>query len=293
MSLFDKLVDQAMQNRPELTSLRIVVEKELLHHDIMRALSAAGLLKELCFIGGTCLRSCYGSIRLSEDLDFTGGADFSREQLATMADVLVASLKAKYGLEVSVSEPVREEGNVDTWKLKVQTRPAQRDIRAQRIHIDVCSIPSYQIRPMMMLNPYGVDMGTDGLVLRAQSREEIYADKLVAFALRPNRIKNRDLWDIAWLNQQQVKPALDLISRKLIDHHSQTTTYLKEFSNRVNSLKGNPEIEKEFRNEMSRFLPNKIIKDTIYSETYWIFLSDLMERCQQQVTQALSVEGNG
>jgi predicted nucleotidyltransferase component of viral defense system len=49
------------------------VEKELLHHDILREMSMAGLLKNLTFIGGTCLRACYGSSRLSEDLDFTGG----------------------------------------------------------------------------------------------------------------------------------------------------------------------------------------------------------------------------
>ncbi len=59
----------------------MVVEKELLHHDILRVLSGSGLLAKLTFIGGTCLRACYGSHRLSEDLDFTGGADFSRDSL--------------------------------------------------------------------------------------------------------------------------------------------------------------------------------------------------------------------
>jgi len=36
-------------------------------------------------------------------------------------------------------------------------------------------------------------------------------DKVVAFTLRPNRIKNRDLWDLAWLHQQGVKPQMDLV----------------------------------------------------------------------------------
>jgi predicted nucleotidyltransferase component of viral defense system len=94
MSLFDRLVSQALQARPELTAVRAVVEKELLHHDILREMSAAGLLGGLTFIGGTCLRACYGSVRLSEDLDFTGGADFTREMLARLA--------ARYGLKVTV-----------------------------------------------------------------------------------------------------------------------------------------------------------------------------------------------
>jgi predicted nucleotidyltransferase component of viral defense system len=69
MSLFDSLVSQALKAQGELAPLRVVVEKELLHHDILREMSAAGLLHSLTFIGGTCLRACYGSNRLSEDLD--------------------------------------------------------------------------------------------------------------------------------------------------------------------------------------------------------------------------------
>lgn len=64
---------------------------------------------------------------------------------------------------------------------------------------------------MMLLNPYQVDMGTSGLIIQTQSREEIYADKLLAFTFRPNRIKYRDLWDISWLHHQGWKPKLELI----------------------------------------------------------------------------------
>ncbi len=288
MSLFDELVDEALNNKQELAPLRVVVEKELLHHDILRVLSGAGLLAQLTFIGGTCLRACYGSNRLSEDLDFTGGADFTRDQLSAMSNILIESLKAKYGLEITVTDPVREEeGNVDTWKIKVQTRPGRKDIPAQRINIDVCAIPSYQPRPMALLNPYGVEMGTSGLILQAQSREEILADKLVAFALPPNRLKNRDLWDIAWLHQQQIKPALDLIKNKLNDHHAEIDGYLNAFAKRTASLSNDPEIAKEFRKEMARFLPNETVKETVNSEKFWEYLSNLLESYHQQLIKAL------
>ena len=287
MSLFDELVDEALNNKQEVARLRVVVEKELLHHDILRVLSDAGLLTQLTFIGGTCLRACYGSNRLSEDLDFTGGSDFTRDQLAAMSNILIESLKAKYGLEINVTDPVREEGNVNTWKLKVQTRPGRKDTPAQRINIDVCAIPSYQPRPMALLNPYGVEMGTSGLILQAQSREEIFADKLVAFALRPNRLKNRDLWDIAWLHQQQIKPALDLIKNKLNDHHAQTDAYLNSFAQRSASLNKDLEIAKEFRKEMARFLPNETVKETVNSEKFWEYLSNLLESYHQQLMKTL------
>ncbi len=288
MNLFDRLVDQALSNRQDLAPLRVVVEKELLHHDIMLTLSSAGLLAGLTFIGGTCLRACYGSNRLSEDLDFTGGAGFDRERLAALARVLVEKLKGKYGLVVEVSEPVREQGNVATWKLKVQTRPGRKDMPAQRINIDVCSIPSYQAMPTVLLNPYGVEMGTSGLILQAESREEIYTDKIVAFALRPNRIKNRDLWDMAWLHQQGVKPALDLLADKLKDHQVGANEFLAELERRVGWLNSDVQVAADFRNEMRRFLPVLLVEQTVMQAAFWQFLVGHMNGLHIQARSALT-----
>jgi predicted nucleotidyltransferase component of viral defense system len=283
MNLFDQWVNQALEKKPDLTALRVVVEKELLHQDILVALSQAGLLKDLTFIGGTCLRACYGSGRLSEDLDFTGGADFSKKQLASLGDTLVQSLSKKYGLQVSVAEPVREEGNVDTWKLKVITRPQQRDLPAQRINIDVCAIPSYQRRPMLLLNPYGIDMGVSGLLLQAQSREEIFADKLVAFALRPNRLKNRDLWDMAWLHQLSIRPALELLPAKLADHRAPSETFLAAFADRTALMKSDPVYAKDYAKELSRFLPPQALENAAQTQDFWRFLVFLMEDYLRQI----------
>lgn len=278
MSLFDQLVDEAMRNAQTLSPLRMVVEKELLHHDILREMSRAGLLAKLTFIGGTCLHMCYGSSRLSEDLDFAGGADFSRENLSDLAGVLVEHLQRKYGLSVEVGEPTRESGNVDTWRLKLQTRPGQRDLPAQRINIDICAIPSYQPRPMMLRNHYGVDMGTSGLIVQAQSRDEILADKLLAFALRLNRLKNRDLWDIAWLKQQGVVLPLELLPLKLGDHHCEVQRFRSLLADRQKALLSEPKIHTDFQQEMRRFLPVARVAETVDSPDFWHYLSNLMEQ---------------
>jgi len=150
MNLFDKLVTEALKNRPDLSPLRVVVEKELLHHDILRVLSSNNLLAKLTFIGGTCLRSCYGGIRLSEDLDFTGGSNFTKNSLSTMGQALIENLNNKYGLSVKVTEPIQDKQNVDTWKIKIETKPEQKHLPRQRINIDICAIPSYEKLPMMI-----------------------------------------------------------------------------------------------------------------------------------------------
>lgn len=282
MNLFDRLVTEALKNQPQLSPLRIVIEKELLHQDILRILSANNLLKDLTFIGGTCLRSCYGGIRLSEDLDFTGGKNFTRDSLSIMGITLKNNLQDKYGLRVSVSEPTRDKQNVDTWKIKIETRPQARNMPAQRINIDICAIPSYEKRPMMLLNPYGVDMGTSGLVLQAQSREEIYTDKLIAFAFRPNRIKYRDLWDILWLHGQGLKPKLELLPMKLEDRNHSKQYFLKAYHERTKILTDIPETMGEFKKEMQRFLPREHMIQTLEQENLWTFIAYLIEDLGKQ-----------
>lgn len=291
MNMFDRLVDEALKNAHELSSLRAVVEKELLHHDILRTLSKEGLLSGLTFMGGTCLRLCYGSNRLSEDLDFTGGKGFSKELLSNMSQVLIDNLKAKYGLFINISEPKRESGNVDTWVIKIQTRPEQREMPTQRINIDICAIPSYQPKPMLLLNPYGVDMGTGGLILQVESREEILADKIIAFALRKNRIKYRDLWDIVWLYQNNIKLSFDFVDKKIEDHKHSNKEFINLLNKKKDALKeSSANCKREFITEMQRFLPVDVVGNTVQQENYWLFLVNLISDFCEQITEKLKVK---
>jgi predicted nucleotidyltransferase component of viral defense system len=288
VSLFDQLVDTALRTRADLATLRPVVEKELLHHDILREMSEAGLLTGLTFIGGTCLRACYGSQRLSEDLDFTGGRDFKKEDLAELARVLTDRLQTRYGLPVSVSEPVKTGGKVSTWKLTLETRPGQRHLPAQRIHLDICAIPSHDPRPMMLRNLYGIDLGTSGLILQAQTREEILADKLIALAFRENRIKNRDLWDIGWLVQQGVELPVNLIPLKIRDHQHSDAEFATALQERTTALKTQPLYHDDFMKEMRRFLPATAIRDTVEKEPWWSYLTQVIDEQAAKALKAIS-----
>ncbi len=291
MNLFDQLVSKALQQESQLNSLRMVVEKELLHHDIIREMSRAGLLEQLTFMGGTCLRACYGSNRLSEDLDFTGGHDFNKSSLNYLVEVLKRQLQAKYGLQIDVSEPKRETGNVDTWKLKIITRPEQRSMPMQRINIDICSIPSYDKKPSVLRNHYGVDMGTAGLLLQIESREEIFADKIIALALRPNRLKNRDLWDIAWLKQQGIKLPMDLVKHKIEDHQQTQDKFLEKLKKRKDELQKNKELEASFNQEMRRFLPLDIVKDTIDADDFWLYIKQVSIDACNDLAAKINAQG--
>ena len=288
MNLFDKLVEQAMERSDSTVSLQPVIEKELLHHDILREMSHAGLLTGLTFIGGTCLRACYGSPRMSEDLDFTGGADFTHESLSTLGKVLGQRLRTKYGLEVRVSEPLHDDSTVATWKIRIVTRPDRKSLPLQRINVDICAIPSYDVKPAMLHNYYGVDMGTAGLILQVQSREEILADKYVAFAFR-NRVKNRDLWDILWLQKQGVRLPVSLLPDKVKDHLQQLDGFLAALQKRTQQLKQDERMRKNFIFELRRFLPINLVESTIENPDFWtVVVDNVQQGCDQII-----LEGGG
>lgn len=274
MNLFDTYVEQALSSGPDRAGIQPVVEKEILHHDILREMNGAGFLSDLTFIGGTCLRYCYGSERLSEDLDFTGGRSFKKENLSSLGTVLSDSIESKYGLKVTVKEPVRETGDVDTWKIRVITRPERPDLPSQKIHIDICTAESYEKKPVMLRNPYGFDMGTGGMILYAETREEIFTDKVMALATRPNRVKNRDIWDILWLTQHNVRFNRSLLETKLAERKIETNEFYSVLKNRIQSLS---EKFDEYKFEIQRFLPRSGIQNILDQKGYWDYTLSLLE----------------
>lgn len=269
MNLFDSLVERAIKNQQGFSTLRVTVEKELLHYDILRILKEKDLLKGLTFIGGTCLRMCSGAVRLSEDLNFT--------------DAVIEGIKEKYGFSVTVCDPIKDINDVDTWKIKIVTRPETKHMPTQKINIDICSVKSYEKCSMFLQNNYGVDMGTDGLVIQAQSREEIYAEKLIAFDLRPNRLKYRDLWDMAWLHQRGIQPQLSLIFLKLQDISIPITHFISLFNERLEKLYQETQLFMEFKKEMNRFL----FLQHIDLDPIWLSTITLIRELQRTMNIAL------
>lgn len=145
-------------------------------------------------------------------------------------------------------------------------------------------------QPRVLLNPYGVDMGTQGLILNAEALEEIYADKILAFALRRGRIKNRDLWDLLWLKQQRIEPALELIPAKLKDHQVELQVFLEKAEERAGTLMSDAQTKKDFRNEMRRFLPARLVATTVNDDRFWDYLANEIPSLIRQVKESLSRE---
>lgn len=276
MDLFDTLVDDILSRNEDLLTLRPVVEKEVFHQEILREMSEGGFFKDLTFIGGTCLRDCYSSPRLSEDLDFSTSIDIDMELFHRLGETCKEKIAERYGLPVVVTAPEREITDTRTWKIKVITRPEQPHLPSQRIHIDICSVPSFDRRPVMLKDHYGIAAGTSGLILYAESKEEILCDKHIALALRPNRVKQRDLWDILWLDNQSVNINTELTRKKLKAREIPAEEFLEAYKTRLEII-DTDEGHKNFLFELRRFLPQKTVRKDLAKPEYWTVLIDTLQ----------------
>lgn len=292
---FETLVEEAIR-QGGLSNLRPVVEKELLHYDILFCLSEAGLLRTLTFQGGTSLRLCYGSNRFSEDLDFAGGHDFCSADLTVMKDCIEAYLGARYGLEVTVKEPreLRDEPEyaevrVDKWQISVTTAPERRDMPRQRIKIEVANIPAYTRTPRQLVRNYTIlpDGYTDILV-GVESLNEVMADKLVSFPATTSRVRYRDIWDLVWLRRQGATPDVELIKKKLSDYR--LDDFDRRLQDRITSI---PAIIQDglFHAEMKRFIPAAVFETSLGQEGFSEFLENMLTELLTQLRRELDEAG--
>ena len=273
---FAAVAAEIIRNDPELAACAPAVEKELLHHELLGAMSEAGFLHRLVFKGGTCLRLCHGGLRLSEDLDFSGGASFDDAMMDGLESLLVDRFANRYGLDVSVKPPRgnREgsESDVRRWVARVVTRPAGQASRlegVQRIKIEIDrrdhhpqgteTLPLQQRYAMLQAN----DPGTP---IRAASMTDIGSDKLIALpmsVMTRNNPRHRDVWDLGWIVERTgdadglvAEAARKAVSRGIGEQYVIALGQAMERMGEVIESTG-------FQDTLRRFLPERLAANTV------------------------------
>ena len=290
---FRALVDRAMAIGGR-THMRPVIEKELLHYDILFALDKEDLLDQLTFQGGTSLRLCYGSPRFSEDLDFVGGRGFATTCLLDMKSCVEHYLGSRYGLEVSVKEPKalaqdpeHQDIKVDKWQISVVTVPEHRDVPRQRIKIEVVNIPAYSRQPETLQHNYDfLPDGYSDILIMVESLDEMMADKLISLVNCQRYIRHRDIWDLRWLKQQRASINADFIKAKIsdykvIDYPQKVDEMMERLPNIIHG--------KAFREQMSRFIPMDVQERTLQKNKFFDFLLNETKTLLADVKAIVSV----
>ena len=262
-----------VESNPEYAAITPVIEKEILHHDIIDVMVKQGAMQSLVFIGGTSLRMCYNASRLSEDLDFNGGHDFKPAHFDGLEVEIQKYIQNKYETEVWVNKPIEDpQGNTSSWRISIVKDAKRPDLPRQKMHIDVCAIPSFDVEKRPLLNHYNIVVPTEGLLIPVQSLQETLADKLIALAYRARRIKPRDIWDIVWIKQRGINLSLELIDRKLAARGKQKKDFTDALQIQLEMLMQDDEVRNDFNMEISRFIPQQIKERTIDNPEYWPYV---------------------
>ena len=298
---FNGLVDSVVRDK-NVSHLKNVIKRELLHYDILFCLSNAGLLRRLTFQGGTALRLCYGGLRRSEDLDFCGGGNLSPEDKSRLKPCIEEYLSLRYGLPVRVNEPrgvdenkasMINEVRVWRWWVSLDTEPNRPDIPHVRVKLELADVPAHRGQLVPLRSNYGcLPDGYAGMMLRAEHLDEIMADKIIALVHATQYIRYRDMWDLPWLSRNGAKLDIDLVRKKLTDY-GEAESFGDLLSDRIQSL---PEIAqgKEMQRELRGYLPLDYGDKSLGQPEFLSYLESetrrLLERVQRWLYQGKSPE---
>ena len=277
MADFQAVVDGLIEAVPDLAPCRPTVEKELLHLEMLRAMHEAGHLAKLMFKGGTCLRLCHGAVRLSEDLDFSGGPSFDHHLLDDLEDALQAHIGRRYGLDVSVSPPKladRHSRTANRWIARIVTRPGRRPHqRVQRIKVEVdLHAISPQAETLPVTQWHESLRGTYVSVpIPTAPLREVATDKAIALPmsiLERDNPRYRDIWDLAWLAERPRNATPDAVAVVA----TLTTEDAVERYREALRVTGRRLLEiidaAECRNALARFLPHSTALATLEDSDY-------------------------
>jgi len=239
MALLDTLRRRA---EDEQLPLRVIL-KEALQVYSLAALYSHPALNHITFQGGTCLRLVYHGPRYSEDVDFV--TSLNSEEMSVLFDATqkeIARLAPFFEGEVTMRVQ-KSTAEIVRWKLYYR---AEREQDSTSISLEFAPYPAYTGRVAVLAPP--TDMPALPLVVvRAESMEEIMADKVVAIAGR-RYVKGRDIFDLWWLKGKGIIVDAALVEKKLADYKVPPERLEKNLT----AIK--PEA---VRREMENFLPRR------------------------------------
>lgn len=287
---------QGLAMRDGLQALEPAIEKEVIHYEILQSLSRHGLLNSLTFQGGTCLRLCYASERYSEDLDFAAGNQFDQIDLDAFTRALRADLLKAYDVSVRVKEPkvVQDFSGVGMrrWTVVVDTASERPDIPAQRIKLEVASVPSHtSVIRQVTMNYSDLPASYGQTLVRCQSLGEIMADKLIFFAATDGYIRHRDLWDIPWLSMLPQTNKAEVPTLVQWKHGEYGCDRPLASMLAIGCLRAQREMEGPlFQGQMRRFLSPETYERTVADKDYRSVMLQRVTSAYENVAKVLELE---
>ena len=288
---FVQLVNRAVSDS-KLSHMRNAIEKELLNYNILFCLEQHGLLDNIVFKGGTLLRLGHGGERLSENLDFVAGANFTPSDLSPIKIRIENFFFQRYELAVDVKEPKKASRDVESrgmsvnrWQVNATINPERRDLPKQRVKIEVANVPAHTKEIVSIRAHYDfLPDGYDDVLIVSETLNEIMADKLISLPASKRYIRYRDIWDLYWLVKRRAEVDAKLVEQKIIDYH--LLEYVDSLNNLIERL---PDIvnSTQFHIEMRKLLPSDVFDRTLRKDKFCEHLLLSVQKLFEQIRYSL------
>jgi predicted nucleotidyltransferase component of viral defense system len=201
-------------------------------------------LDSVVFRGGTSISKFYGSVRFSDDLDFSFVQDKAQQNVAGVLEKVIKSLSEWY--PIKIMRRTNSAGML-TYELSIRGPLFETLNKYQHLKIEIDKKASVvETIGRFRRNPKYDDLRP--YLALVMSEKEILAEKVVALLFRRN-LKARDLYDIYYLVNKNVEIKVGLIDRKMKEYgHTFSSERLHK------RLMG---ISKIWEKELRRLLPSK------------------------------------
>jgi len=197
MQQLTTLIDRA---RPKGTLYATNVAREYLQVLILKALYQSPYGRELSFMGGTCLRLCYGLKRYSEDLGFSRDAPTKTYSFDKLNRFIEARLKERgLPIEVALKEPKTVDRSFVRFSLD-ELKLAERKGQKLHIKLEVDNRPPACARDGR--EDHFLSRHNELFPILKHVERVLFAGKALALLLRPHLL-GRDCYDLIWYLQRK------------------------------------------------------------------------------------------
>lgn len=214
MQNLTKIIGAAKRNAHVTDQHILNIIREYLQVLILKAIYLSKYGKALSFMGGTCLRMCYGLKRYSEDLDFTLDRKIPGYSFNELNEIVASFLK---NTDFEVDFKFNEEKTVQTSFIRVSKVLhlfGVSPLKTQKLHVklEVDTKPvkiSDKERESFFLTKFD-----EIFPIIKQTDEILFAGKIAAILIR-SFTKGRDFYDLIWFLTRRTGIDLNYLNSRL------------------------------------------------------------------------------
>src|SRR5690606_41367208 len=122
-------------------------------------------------------------------------------------------------------------------------------------------------------NDFLPDGYSDTLIL-TKSLDEVMADKIISLPATTRYVRHRDIWDLAWLQQQGATLTMDFVKNKVSDYKlKQFNTMLEKLIDRLPDIVSS----QAFIAEMKRYILTDGFDRTLTQDKFKVYVQHMID----------------